>query len=142
MLSYESKFLRHMRNMGKAAEYFMFLNGKVRFWSVHVFLTKILGSKIRALLFLLIIFIQIEKKIPLRLTQIPWAVELSGKLLWFQRNRGHPKTVISFEQIITLLESHRLNAARKFFSFYVIGEMFRTNKLFVDSVANQLYFDR
>ena len=28
------------------------------------------------------------------------------------------------------------------FSSYIIGEMFRTNKLFVDSVANYLYFDR
>ena len=32
-----------------------FLNGKVRFWSVNVFLRKIFGSKIRTLFFLLII---------------------------------------------------------------------------------------
>ena len=29
-----------MRNMGIASEYFMFLNGKVRFWSVCVFFMK------------------------------------------------------------------------------------------------------
>ena len=31
---------RATRNMGNAAEYFMFLNGKVRFWSVYVFFIK------------------------------------------------------------------------------------------------------
>ena len=56
-----------------------FLNGKVRLWSVYGFFTNIFGSKIRALFFLLIIFIQVEKEIRLRLTDIPWAVELSGK---------------------------------------------------------------
>ena len=29
-----------MRNMGNAAEYLIFLNGKVRFWSVYVFFIK------------------------------------------------------------------------------------------------------
>ena len=92
-----------------------FLNGKVRFWSVHVVLTKIFGSKIRALLFLLFIFIQVEKKIRLRLTEIRGPRSFPGKLLRFQRNRGCPKTVISFEQIIILLESRRLSAERKYF---------------------------
>ena len=46
-----------MRNMGNAAEYFMFLNGKVRFWSIYVFFINLWGSKIRTLLFLLIILI-------------------------------------------------------------------------------------
>ena len=46
-----------MRNMGKAAEYFMFLNGKVRIWSIYVFFIKLLGSKMRTLLFLLIVLI-------------------------------------------------------------------------------------
>ena len=40
MLSYESKFSRHMRNMGNAAEYFMFLSGKVGLWSVYIFFIK------------------------------------------------------------------------------------------------------
>ena len=31
---------RAMRNMGNAAKYIMFLNGKVRFWSVYVFFYK------------------------------------------------------------------------------------------------------
>ena len=46
--------------------------------------------------------------------------------------RGRPKTIIFFEQLI-LLESHRLRAEQKYFLSYVIGEMFRTNELFVDS---------
>ena len=45
MLSYESKFSRHMRNMGNAAEYFMFYKWKVRFCSVYVFFIKSLGQK-------------------------------------------------------------------------------------------------
>ena len=46
MLSYESKFSRHMRNMGNAARIFhVFLNGKVRFWSVYVFFIKKFGVK-------------------------------------------------------------------------------------------------
>ena len=53
-----------------AAEYFMFLNGKVRFWSVNVFFTKIFESQVRTLFFSLIILIQVEKKIRLRLTEI------------------------------------------------------------------------
>ena len=65
-LSYESKFSRHMR-------------WKVRFRSVYVLLTKIFGSKMRVLFFLLIIFVKVGKKIRLRLTKIAWAVELSGK---------------------------------------------------------------
>ena len=47
--------------------------------------------------------------------------------------RGRPKTIIFFELVI-LLESHRLRAEQKYFLSYVIGEMFRTNDLFVDSV--------
>ena len=58
-----------------------FLNGKVRFWSVHVFLTKMFGSKTRALLFLLVIFIQVEKKIHSRLTEIRGPRSSPGKLL-------------------------------------------------------------
>ena len=72
MLSYESKFSRHMRNMGNAAEYFMFFKWKS--------IKKKLGSKIRALFFLLISLIYVEKKIRLlRLTEIPWS--FPGKLL-------------------------------------------------------------
>ena len=50
------------------------------------------GSKMRALFFLLISLIYVEKKIRLlRLTEIPWS--FPGKLLWFQRNRGAPRGV-------------------------------------------------
>ena len=83
---------------------------KVRFWSVYVFLTNIFGSKIRALFFLLIISAQDEKKIRLRLTKIPWAVELSGKTAVISTKTRPPQ-----KQIIILLESRRLSAERKYF---------------------------
>ena len=98
------KFSRHMR-------------WKVRFWSVYVFFYKNFGLKIRALFFLLIISTQLEKKFRLRLTQIPWAVELSGKTAMIS-TKPRPrltKTILSFEQIVILLESRRLSAERKYF---------------------------
>ena len=76
--------------MGNIENISCFLNGKVRFWSVYVFFTKIFGSKMSALFFLLIIFIQVEKKIHLRLTEIPWAVELSGKTAMISRKPRPP----------------------------------------------------
>ena len=59
MLSYESKRSRHMRNMGNAAEYFMFFKWKsnILVSRLCIFYKKIFGSKIRALFFLLIILI-------------------------------------------------------------------------------------
>ena len=91
MLSYERKFPRHMRNMGNAAEYFMFFfkwKSKILV-CLYIFYKKSLGSKIRALFFLLINLISVEKKIRLlELTEIPWS--FPGKLLCFQRNRGAP----------------------------------------------------
>ena len=94
MLSYESKFSRHMRNMGNAAEYFMFFKWKSKILvCLCIFYKKNLGSKVRALFFLLIILIYVEKKIrSLRLTEIPWS--FPGKLLWFQRNRGAPRGLL------------------------------------------------
>ena len=78
MLSYESKFSRHMRSMDNAAEHFMFLNGKVN-----------LGSKIRAQFLLLNILISVEKKIRLlRLTEIPWS--FPGKLLLISTKPRRP----------------------------------------------------
>ena len=48
----------------------------------------------RALFFLLISLIYVEKKIRLlRLTEIPWS--FPGKLLWFQRNRGAPRGLLA-----------------------------------------------
>ena len=82
---------RAMRNMGNAAEYFMFFKWKSKILvCLCIFYKKRkLGSKIRAFFFLLIILIEVEKRICLlRLTEIPW--NFPGKLLWFQRNRGAP----------------------------------------------------
>ena len=81
MLPYESKFSRHMRNMGNAAEYLMFFKWKSKILvCLCIFYKKNLGSKVRALFFLLIILIYVEKKIrSLRLTEIPWS--FAGKLL-------------------------------------------------------------
>ena len=82
---------RAMRNMGNTAEYFMFFKWKSKILvCLCIFYKKRkLGSKIRAFFFLLIVLIQVEKKICLlRLTEIPWS--FPGKLLSFQRNRGAP----------------------------------------------------
>ena len=94
MLSYESKFSRHMRNMGNAAEYLMFFKWKSKILvCLCIFYKKNLGSKVRALFFLLIILIYVEKKIrSLRLTEIPWS--FSGKLLWFQQNCTAPRGLL------------------------------------------------
>ena len=84
----ESKFSHHMRNMGNAAEYFMFFKykSKILVCLCILYNKKNWGLKIRALkFFLLIILIWVEMEIRLlRLTEIPSS--FSGKLLWFQRN--------------------------------------------------------
>ena len=68
--------------MGNAAEYIMFFKWKSKILLVClcIFYKKILWSKMRALFFLLIILIKVEKKIRLlRLTEIVWS--FPGKLL-------------------------------------------------------------
>ena len=81
MLSHESKFSRHMKNMGNIAEYFMFFKWKSNILvCLCIFYKKKLGSKIRTLFSLLISLIYVEKKIRLlRSTEIPW--RFPGKLL-------------------------------------------------------------
>ena len=111
-------------------------NGKVRFWAVYVFLTKIFGSKLRALFFLLIIFIKVEKKIRLRLTEIPWVVKLSGKTAMISTKPRPPQNHYLFWIDHHLVGKSSFKRRTEVFSSYVIGEMFRTNRLFVDSVAN------
>ena len=57
---------RAMRNMGNAAKYFMFFKWKSKILvCLCIFYKKNLGSKIRALFFLLISLIYVEKKISL-----------------------------------------------------------------------------
>ena len=71
-----------MRNMGNDAKYFMFFKWKsnILVCLCIFYKKKKLGSKIRALFFLLISLIYVEKKIRLlRLTEIPWS--FPGKLL-------------------------------------------------------------
>ena len=72
---------RAMRNMGNAAEYFMFFKWKCKILvGLCIFIKKNWGSKIRALFFLLISLIYVEKKLRLlRSTEIPWS--FPGKLL-------------------------------------------------------------
>ena len=75
MLSYESKFSRHYEKHG------IFFKWKSKILvCLCIFYKKNLGSKIKALFFLLISLIYVEKKIRLlRLTEIPWS--FPGKLL-------------------------------------------------------------
>ena len=47
--------------------------------------------------------------------------------------RDRPKTIIFFEEVV-LLESHGLRVEQKYFISSVIGEIFKTNELFVDLV--------
>ena len=80
-------------------------------------------SKIRKLFFPLIIWM--EKKIRLQqMTEIPWSFPGKAAINFRNETCGRPKTFI-------LLESHPLT---EHFLSNVIGEMFRTNELFVDSV--------
>ena len=64
------------------------------FWSVYVLFIKIFGSKIRTLYFLLIIFIEVEKKIRSRLTGIPWS--FPGKLIWISTKPWPPQNYYLF----------------------------------------------
>ena len=72
-----------------------------------------------------------EKKTRLQqMTEIPWSFPGKAAINFRNETGGRPKTFIFFEQVI-LLEIHRLT---EHFLSNVIGEMFRTNELFVDSV--------
>ena len=73
-----------------------FLNRKVRFWSVSVFLIKKnWGVKNKGTIRFTNHFdLGCRKKIrSLGLTEIPWS--FPGKLLWFQRNRGAPRGLLA-----------------------------------------------
>ena len=89
------------------------------------------GSKITALFFFLIILISVEKKIRLRLTDIPWS--FPGKLMISTKPRPSQNysllNRLSCWKVVVFCRTEE-------FSFYIIGEMFRTNGLFVDSVAS------
>ena len=98
-----------------------FLNGKVRCWSVNVFFRKIVGSKIRILFFLLIM--------------IDWdPVKLSGKTAMISTKPRPPQSCYLF-WIDHLIGKSSFKRGTEVFSFYIIGEMFRKNELFVDFVA-------
>ena len=99
MLSYESKFSRRMRNMGNAAEYFMFFKWKSKILVCLCIFYKHFWVKNKGTNVFTNHFCLGWKEVRLRLTEIPWAVELSWKTARFQRNRSRPKTVISFEVI-------------------------------------------
>ena len=108
-----------------------FSNRKVRFWSVYVFFLKFFGSKIRTLFFLLIILISVEKKI--RFNKIDWdPVELSGKTAMISTKLRPPQNYYLF-WIDHLVGKSSFKRRTQVFSFYIIGEMFKTNELFVDS---------
>ena len=74
--------------------------------------------------------------------KIDWhRVELSGKTAVISTKPRPPQNYSLF-WIDHLVGKLSFKRRTEVFSFYIIGEMFRTNELFVDSVASQLYFDR
>ena len=138
-VSYESKFSHHMRNMGNAIEYFMFVKWKSNkilvclcifnkhFWVKNkgtILFTNhfYLGWKENSLLDWL-------------RSHEPWS--FPEKLHDFNETAAAPKLLYYLFWIDHLRVGKSLFKRRtKVFSFYIISEMFRTNRLFVDLVAN------
>ena len=72
----------------------------------------------------------------LRLTEVRWAVELSGKTAMISTKSWPPQNYYLFWIDHHLVGKSSFKRRTEVFSFHIIGEMFRTNRLFVDSVAN------
>ena len=139
MLSwYESKFSRHIRNIGNAAEYFMFFKWQSKILVCLYILYKNFWVKNKGtILFTNHFYLGWKGK---RLTEIPWAVELSGKTAMVSTKSRPPQNSCQ-NYYLFWIDHHPVGKSSfkrrtEVFSFYIIGEMFRTNKLFVDSVAN------
>ena len=106
----------------KAAKFFMFFNGKVRFRSVQVknkktiLCTNHLGWKEDSLA-----------------TETPWSFPGKAAINFPQRNLRPPQNYYLF-WISHLVGESSFKCRTEYFLSHVIGEMFRTNELFVDSV--------
>ena len=139
-----------------AAKYFMFFNGKVRFWSVDGILYKNCWVKNKDTILLTNHFDSGWKENSLKIDLRSGAAfrencyhfnEITAApnhFLRLDRNRkprlkslwnpGFPKTIISF-WLDHLVGKSSFKRGTEVFSFYIISEMFRTNELSADLVA-------
>ena len=137
MLSYESRFSRHMRNMGNAAEYFMFFRWKSKILVCLCIFYKNFWVKNKGTIFFTNHFyLGWKENSRKRLTEIPWAVELSGKTSMISTKPRPPQNYYLFWIDHHFVGMSLFKRRTEVFSFYIIGEMFSTNFFFVDSVAN------
>ena len=136
MLSYESKFSRHMRNMGNAAEYFMFFKWESKILVCECSFDKNFWVKNKGTIIFTIHFYLGWKENSLKTDWDPWAEELSGKTTTISTKPRLPQNCYLFWIDHHLVGKSSFKRRTEVFSFYIIGEMFRTNMLFVDSVAN------
>ena len=114
-----------------------FLNGKVRLWSFQLCIfSKHIWVKNKGTILFTNHFYLGWKEVRLRLTEIPRAVELSGKTALISTKPQPPQSCYLFWIDHHLVGKSSFKCRTEVFSFYIIGEMFKTNKLFVDSVAN------
>ena len=119
MLSYESKFSRYMKNMGNTA----FLNGNVRFWSVYIFYKNFWVKNKDAILFTSHFDLgRKENSLKIDLD----TVELSGKTALNSTKLRPPQKNYYLFWIDHLVGKSSFKRKTELFSFYIIGEMFRS----------------
>ena len=133
MLSYESKFSRHMRNMGNAAEYFMFFKWKSKILVCLCIFYKNVWFKNKDTILFTNHFDLGWKENSLK--SVRDAMELSMKTAMVSTNPRPPQNYSLF-WIDHLVVKSLFKRRTEVFSFYIIGELFRTNEFFVDSVAS------
>jgi len=109
-------------------------NGKVRFWSVYVFLQTFWVKNKGTILFTNDFYLSWKGNS----LKIDWGPVGRGA---FRENCNDFNETAAAPKLFFWIDHHLVGKLlfkrrTEVFSFYIIGEMFRTNKLFVDAVAN------
>ena len=125
----KSKFSRHMRNMGNAAEYFMFFKWKLRFVVCLCIFYKNVWVKSKGTILFTYLFYLGWKENSLK---IDWDSVGRGA---FRENCYDFNEMAAIPKLLSLLnrslESRRLSAERKYFFLYYRWNVQDKNKLFV-----------
>ena len=124
---------RAMRNMGNAAEYFMFFKWKSKILVCLCIFYKNVWFKNKDTILFTNHFDLGWKENSLKIVRD--AVELSMKTAMVSTNPRQPQNYSLF-WIDHLVVKSSFKRRTEVFSFYIIGELFRTNEFFVDSVAS------
>ena len=122
--------------MGNAAEYFMFFIWESKILVCSCSFDKKFWVKNKGTIIFTIHFYLGWKENSLKTDWDPWAEELSGKTTTISTKPRLPQNCYLFWIDHHLVGKSSFKRRMEVFSFYIIGEMFRTNMLFVDSVAN------